>query len=45
MKPWFKISISQDGTKLAACENYGSIFTSSDGGVIWKELIVVEKNN
>jgi hypothetical protein len=37
MQYWSGIASSSDGTKLAACVNYGYIYTSDDSGATWTE--------
>ena len=37
---WSTLASSNDGTKLVAAANAGSIYTSADSGVTWKEQTV-----
>ena len=41
MRNWRSITSSSDGTKLAAVVNGGNIWTSSDSGDTWTELVIV----
>ncbi len=45
LRPWMQITVSSDGTRIAAITLNGYIYTSSDGGETWTEQVNAGSRN